>query len=188
MIISFIFVAFYSYCFGCVCGGYYLVKWRMNKDLRTLGSGTLGARNVNRILGLKWALLTIFIDAIKCIISVALTEYFFGYCPELIAASFIFTIVGQIFPVQLNFMGGKGVATFTGGLLFINLKGFLITFICAIIMHKLQIKPRVSVVFLALVSIVSTWYFLDNTILKASTTSMAVIIMLYNLKQSRLQV
>jgi len=105
-----------SYAIGCLSAGYYLVKSLKGLDVRQLGSGSTGARNVSRVFGTRGFVLTVLLDAIKgggtVWIVRAVTE-----SNWIAAASIIAVVCGHIWPVQLRFRGGKGVAPATGGLL-----------------------------------------------------------------------
>jgi len=108
-------VTLIAYCLGCFSTGYYLVRWKTGLDIRTLGSGNIGARNVGRVLGKNGFLLTSLGDGIKGLLAVGLAMYETqnGCCALL---ALIAVVVGHIWPVQLGFRGGKGVAPSVGGL------------------------------------------------------------------------
>jgi acyl phosphate:glycerol-3-phosphate acyltransferase len=108
--------ALLGYIFGCFTTGYYLVRWKTGQDIREIGSGSCGARNVSRVLGRNGFFLTAIADILKGILAVLLTEIIIG--GEL--AKFLAMIavaVGHIWPIQLKFRGGKGVSTSLGALL-----------------------------------------------------------------------
>jgi glycerol-3-phosphate acyltransferase PlsY len=105
-----------AYLLGCFCAGYYLVLGRTGKDLRELGSGTLGARNTGRVLG-KWGFaLALALDMGKGVVVIALSRVanLSGLETSMVC---IAVVLGHIFPVQLKFHGGKGIAVATGCLL-----------------------------------------------------------------------
>ena len=108
-----------SYLLGCVVAAYYIVRFRHGVDIRKLGSGNAGATNVGRLYGKDEMAFTLVLDALKGAIAVAAGYYFVG--PDWAAVlALAAAIIGHIWPVQLQFRGGKGVATGLGGFLTLN--------------------------------------------------------------------
>lgn len=106
--------ALVSYLAGSIPFGLILTKVTGHGDIRTLGSGNIGATNVLRT-GDKWlALATLFCDVLKGFVPVALAARF---GEGLASIAVIAAVLGHVFPVWLNFKGGKGVATGVGVLL-----------------------------------------------------------------------
>lgn len=105
-----------GYALGCLTTGYYLVRLILNDDVRASGSGSAGATNVGRRLGRKGFLLTFAGDFAKGALALLLAEW--GGCRETGLALVLLAVVcGHIWPAQLRFKGGKGVATALGGLI-----------------------------------------------------------------------
>ena len=104
------------YALGCCTAGYYWVRWRTGLDLRLIGSGNVGAKNVARIAGPSGFTVTLLIDATKGALAVRLAHYF-AVPPEIAVAAMVAVIVGHNWPIQLRFHGGKGIATSVGALL-----------------------------------------------------------------------
>ena len=100
-----------SYISGSIPFGLILTKSFLNKDIRTVGSKNIGATNVLRTGNKFIAFLTLFLDILKGIVPVLLTNHYF---PNLIYLSGLAAFLGHIFPVWLKFKGGKGVATYLG--------------------------------------------------------------------------
>ena len=109
------FVAVASYLLGSVPFGLVIAKAMGLGDLRQIGSGNIGATNVLRTGSKSAALATLFLDAGKGGIAVLLARFFIGEDAAQLAGLAAF--IGHIFPVWLNFNGGKGVATYLGTLL-----------------------------------------------------------------------
>jgi acyl phosphate:glycerol-3-phosphate acyltransferase len=105
-----------GYLLGCIVAGYYVARLRDGTDIRRTGSGNAGARNVARAHGRLAAGVTLLIDAAKAaaavLIARALLPVEWGVWVALIAV-----IAGHVWPVQLGFRGGKGVASAVGGFL-----------------------------------------------------------------------
>jgi len=97
----------------------YLIPKAKGIDIRKVGSGNVGATNVIRAMGLKFGLLASILDLLKAVIPVYLATrfLFFDWQIALVAITPVF---GHIFPIWLNFRGGKGVGS-TIGVLFILL-------------------------------------------------------------------
>lgn len=85
-------------------------------DIRKHGSGNIGATNVGRVLGSKWGLLVLVLDALKGFLPALLLPRLFFSDPDSLShvVAGVGTIVGHMFPVWLGFRGGKGVATALG--------------------------------------------------------------------------
>ena len=96
-----------------------LIAAAHGKDLRSIGSGNIGATNLSRALGRRWAYLCFLLDAAKGLVPTLVATYTFSSPPS-IAQLFLAlavgcaTILGHIFPIYLKFKGGKGVATSFG--------------------------------------------------------------------------
>jgi len=107
---------FCAYIFGGICAGYYLVHFKTGKDVREYGSGSVGARNVKRILGPFGFYFTLFFDGLKGLIVVLVAQKL-EFSQQVVALAFVAVIAGHIWPFQLGFRGGKGIATSFGALL-----------------------------------------------------------------------
>jgi len=105
-----------AYAIGCFTTGYYLVRWRTGQDIRTLGTGSCGARNVSRILGSKGFVLTLVGDLAKGGMAVWLTQRL-TQNQTLALLALIAVAIGHVWPAQLGFRGGKGIAASLSGLL-----------------------------------------------------------------------
>ncbi len=104
-----------SYLLGSIPFGFLLVKFSRGKDIRSFGSGNIGATNVfrkSRITGI----LTLIFDAGKGYLAVAIAGWL-GADPTWQAIAALAAIAGHIFPLWLKFKGGKGVATGCGSFL-----------------------------------------------------------------------
>jgi glycerol-3-phosphate acyltransferase PlsY len=82
-------------------------------NIRAVGSGNIGATNVARALGRKWAIVVLLADAAKGFAPVALGRHL-GLPPRFVALAGLCAIVGHMFTIFLRGRGGKGVATSFG--------------------------------------------------------------------------
>ena len=105
-----------AYSLGCFTTGYYLVRWRTGQDIREVGSGSVGARNVGRLLGRPGFVATVLADFAKGALAVWGARHF-TTDDRLVALAMLGVVAGHIWPVQLRFRGGKGMATSLGALL-----------------------------------------------------------------------
>lgn len=107
---------FLAFLFGYFCGsipfGLILTRATGTADLRTIGSGNIGATNVLRTGRKDLAAMTLFLDLAKGAAAVWIAGSIGGAAATLAAAPGAF--FGHLFPVWLKFKGGKGVATFLG--------------------------------------------------------------------------
>jgi glycerol-3-phosphate acyltransferase PlsY len=109
-------ISFIAVLIGYLCGsipfGLLLTRAAGLGDVRSIGSGNIGATNVLRTGNKKIAALTLFLDGLKGAVPVLLLTYFDTPQAGMIAG--LAAMGGHIFPVWLDFKGGKGVATSLG--------------------------------------------------------------------------
>ena len=107
-----------SYLAGSIPFGLILTKIFLNKDIREIGSGNIGATNAlrtgNKLIGYS----TLVLDILKAVIPVLYIKFI---SPEFIFIAALSAFLGHVFPIWLRFKGGKGVATYVGILFSINL-------------------------------------------------------------------
>src|SRR5436190_22473211 len=104
-----------GYLLGSIPFGMVLTKLAGTQDLRAIGSGNIGATNVLRTGRKGLTAATLIGDMLKGTVAVLLVSAFLGKNAAVAAAFGAF--LGHLFPVWLNFRGGKGVATYIGVLL-----------------------------------------------------------------------
>ncbi|WP_281746069.1 glycerol-3-phosphate 1-O-acyltransferase PlsY [Thermanaerovibrio acidaminovorans] len=109
-----------GYLAGSCPTGYLVVKLMRGEDIRNYGSGNIGATNVGRVMGRRWAITVALIDMLKGGAVVALAMAMGLRDHGLLAMTGLFGILGHNFPVWLRFKGGKGVATSFGVMFFYN--------------------------------------------------------------------
>lgn len=112
-----------SYLLGCIMSGFIVVKILGNNDIRTKGSGNVGARNAGRLHGKKAFALTFLGDATKGVLVIIIARTL-DYSEEIQLIGLTLAIAGHIKPIFLRFKGGKGISTFIGGM--ITFEPFLI--------------------------------------------------------------
>jgi len=119
-----------SYLAGSIPFGLILTKVFLNKDIRKIGSGNIGATNAlrtgNKLIGYS----TLFLDILKAVIPVLYVK--FNY-PEFIYIAALSAFLGHVFPIWLRFKGGKGVATYVGIIFSINFTLGLVFGVCWLI-------------------------------------------------------
>src|ERR1700757_923484 len=101
-----------GYLFGSIPFGLLLTKLAGTEDIRSIGSGNIGATNVLRTGRKGLAAATLIADALKGTVAVFAGDYLWGHEAGLVAGAAAF--LGHVFPVWLGFRGGKGVATYIG--------------------------------------------------------------------------
>jgi glycerol-3-phosphate acyltransferase PlsY len=105
----------FGYLAGSIPFGLIITRLAGMEDIRSIGSGNIGATNVLRTGRKELAAATLVCDALKGTLAVLATRYFGGL--ELAIVAGFGAFIGHLFPVWLKFRGGKGVATFIGLLL-----------------------------------------------------------------------
>ena len=115
---TFAFAALLSYLAGSVPFGLVIARVVSGEDIRSQGSGNIGATNVARVLGAKWGVMVLVLDAFKGALPTALVPMLLAFDANETGHAGVLcglmAIIGHMFPVWLGFRGGKGVATALG--------------------------------------------------------------------------
>jgi acyl-phosphate glycerol 3-phosphate acyltransferase len=131
----------FAYLIGSIPFGYLIPRLLKGIDIRTVGSGNIGATNVGRALGFRYFVLVTLLDAFKGFLptfyaSRAVISLTGSSPPEAPVLAMTAAILGHNFPIYLRFKGGKGVATSLGSVIaldpaagLIAAVGFLFTFV-----------------------------------------------------------
>jgi len=118
MWIFFIALFIAAYLLGSIPFGLLISQRVVKLDITKSGSGNIGAANVAREVGLKWGIVTLFLDTLKGFIPVICAWYLLKSSAEineaLIGMIGLAALLGHQFSLYLHFKGGKGVATYLG--------------------------------------------------------------------------
>lgn len=115
-----------AYLLGSIPGGYILTKLVRNEDIRDYGSKSTGATNTTRVLGWRLGACAAIFDILKGIIVMAilkifkLEQFYLIGAINILSLYGIASVIGHVFPVFLNFKGGKAVATSLGVVTFLT--------------------------------------------------------------------
>jgi glycerol-3-phosphate acyltransferase PlsY len=109
-----------AFLLGSIPFGALIVRWRTGKDVRTMGSGNIGATNVLRTTGKLEAILTLALDILKGTLAVAVADRLSGGNVAWMSVAALLVIFGHAFSPWLGFRGGKAVASFIGAFLYLT--------------------------------------------------------------------
>jgi glycerol-3-phosphate acyltransferase PlsY len=134
---TYVITAVVAYLLGSIPFGLVLVKLFRGTDIRATGSGNIGATNVARVAP-KLGALTLGLDVAKGLLAVMFARYLTGHPPDAsgmpsyvvaltLGVASLAAVIGHVFPIWLNFKGGKGVATALGVFLGLMPTAVLIT-------------------------------------------------------------
>ena len=110
-----------AYLLGCSNLAWYISKIK-KVDIRTGGSGNLGASNATVLLGWRAGIAVALHDIGKSALAVILARLLFPGLPHISAVAGVASVLGHIFPFYLKFKGGKGFASYIGMTLALNWK------------------------------------------------------------------
>ena len=165
-----------AYLLGCFATGYYVVRARTGKDIREIESGGTGARNAGRVLGKSGFMLTALGDLSKGALAVWFAE-FASHNRTVMALSMLAVVVGHIWPAQLRFRGGKGVATSFGALLMFDYRvalTMLVLFLGGFAVTRKSLFPAMFV--FACLPLVDWWFNRDGLTVTPMTVLAAIIL------------
>jgi glycerol-3-phosphate acyltransferase PlsY len=166
-----------AYLLGCFATGYYLVRARAGKDIREIESGSTGARNAGRILGKSGFTLAALGDLGKGALAVWFAAEFASHSRTTMALAVLAVVVGHIWPAQLHFRGGKGVATSFGALLMFDYRvalTILVLFLGGFAVTRKSLFPAMFV--FAGLPLVDWWFNRDDLTATLMTVLAAIIL------------
>ena len=106
----------FAYLLGSIPTGVWVAQRRVGRDIRLLGDGNTGARNVTHVLGWKAGIFTALVDALKGALAVLLAKTA-DLDPVWINLAGLAAVIGHDFPLFAGFRGGQGMATISGVML-----------------------------------------------------------------------
>jgi glycerol-3-phosphate acyltransferase PlsY len=109
-----------AYLSGAIPFGYLLVRMKTGRDVRTMGSGNIGATNVLRTTGRAIAVITLILDIGKGLFAVWLAAKLTSDSPLWMSVAALAVMAGHAYPVFLKFKGGRAVASFIGAFLYLT--------------------------------------------------------------------
>jgi len=174
-----------AYLLGGFATGYYLVKARTGQDIRDLGSGSIGARNVGRVLGKTGFFLTLLGDFSKGALAVMAARHFSSN-DVFAATALLFVVIGHIWPVLLGWRGGKGIATSLGALAVFDFQlalAYAAAFAVGLVLMRRSVLPGL-IAYLVL-PVVSYW--LHHVHFEATTFATLAAIVFFAHRQNLLE-
>lgn len=145
-----------AYLFGAVPFGLLVANAR-GVDIRSQGSGNIGATNVFRCVGKGWGIFTLVLDALKGFIPAFFFPMTGDFDPGYGVLFGLAALIGHTFPVYLKFKGGKGVATSAGMLLGIAPLAVGVAFACWVICMAVSRYVSLSSIIAAIAVAVVCW-------------------------------
>ncbi|MCU0226804.1 MAG: glycerol-3-phosphate 1-O-acyltransferase PlsY [Bryobacterales bacterium] len=166
-----------AYVLGSIPFGLVLVRWRTGLDVRSKGSGNIGATNVARTAGRGLGILTLALDVGKGAAAVWMADLLSAGDPVTMAAATFAVLCGHMFPVWLKFQGGKAVASALGAFLVLTPWAMLATMLVfAPLIWKTRIVSLSSIVAAAILPL-GVWLLTHNVLyLVVAAASAALII------------
>ncbi|HLJ50268.1 MAG TPA: glycerol-3-phosphate 1-O-acyltransferase PlsY [Bryobacteraceae bacterium] len=109
-----------AYLIGGIPFGYIIVRLTTGQDVRSMGSGNIGATNVLRTTGRTVAVITLLLDIAKGFVAVWLMAHYTEDSPLWTSAAALAVMAGHAYPIFLKFKGGKAVASFIGAFFYLT--------------------------------------------------------------------
>lgn len=153
----------FAYILGSIPFGLILTKWKGLGDIRSIGSGNIGATNVLRTGDKFTALMTLAMDGLKGAIAVWVASELMS--PETAPIAGIAAVLGHIYPVWLNFKGGKGVATTLAVLLTTDISMAIFAFFMwGLVFYISRISSLSAIIALCLTPIYAAYFTNSSSI------------------------
>jgi glycerol-3-phosphate acyltransferase PlsY len=181
-------VCLLGYLFGSFPTGYFAGRIA-GLDIRSVGSGNIGATNVLRVLGKRWGYGVFLVDAFKGFAAVGLAFFMAGHVPAardhtayfgILAA--VMCVIGHTCPIWLRFKGGKGVATSAGAIFGLMPLAAVIAFLVWVVVFEITRYVSVaslvaSVALPVTVAILLHWKIIEGAGLLYVAVGLAILVL-----------
>lgn len=165
-----------AYLIGAIPTGVILTRLMGGEDIRSAGSGNIGATNVYRVAGRKLGIITLIGDCLKGVIPLLIAQQAFHLSETGIALVALAAFIGHCYPVYLGFKGGKGVATALGIFLLLSpLSVLCVLIVFVLILWKWRYISLASISAAAAIPLLVLW-FEKSLVLFAATLIIAAIV------------
>ena len=173
-----------SYLLGSISSAIIICRIMGLPDPRTQGSQNPGATNVLRIGGKKIAAFVLLFDGLKGALPVILAHYYFDVHVFELTIILFCAFLGHVFPIFYGFKGGKGVATYLGGLIGLNFFVGLTFSIIWLIVAKVMKVSSIAALTATLLSpiyfyFIMYFYFFESHVLKATLVIFLINLFIY---------
>ena len=173
-----------SYLLGSISSAIIICKIMGLPDPRTQGSKNPGATNVLRIGGKRIAAFVLIFDGLKGALPVILAHYYFDVHVFELTIILFCAFLGHVFPIFYGFKGGKGVATYLGGLIGLNFFVGLTFSIIWLIVAKVMKVSSIAALTATLLSpiyfyFIMYFYFFESHVLKATLVIFLINLFIY---------
>jgi glycerol-3-phosphate acyltransferase PlsY len=178
-----------AYLIGGLPFGYWFVRLISGKDIRTMGSGNIGATNVHRTAGGKAGVIVLLLDILKGFVAIFLAAYLTHNDSVGVALTAVAVMLGHCYPVFLRFKGGKAVACFIGVFLYLAPLALLATTVVFLATVALSKHISLGSIIGAALFPFALWliYTPSQPILLAAIVSAALIIFRHKANIERLR-
>jgi len=140
-----------GYLFGSIPFGYIIAKIK-RINIQKQGSGNIGATNVSRVLGFKYAVLVGLLDILKVVLPAVIAKYYLVNNDWYVCLAILAPVLGHLFPVWLKFKGGKAVSGVFASMVVIIGWQYSLVFLLAWIILLRSIK------IMSLTNLVIVWF------------------------------
>jgi glycerol-3-phosphate acyltransferase PlsY len=164
----------FGYLLGSIPFGLILTRLAGTEDLRSIGSGNIGATNVLRTGRKGLAAATLLLDALKGTVAVIIAGYFAGAEAAMLAGLGAF--LGHLFPVWLKFKGGKGVAVYIGILVGLFWPAAILFCLLWLITAVISRYSSLSALVASFVTPIFLWWWFDQPLLAALFALLTVLL------------
>ena len=174
---AYILIVLAAYLMGCSNLALYISKMK-KVDIRTGGSGNLGASNATALLGWRIGILVALHDIGKAALAVMLAKLYFPELPLAGAVAGVASVLGHIFPFYLKFKGGKGFASYFGMTLALNWKFALVIAVMVLLVTVIT-DYIVAGTTLTIVTVPVYLGIAEHSVLLALTLCIATAVIVY---------
>ncbi|MFC1864864.1 glycerol-3-phosphate acyltransferase [Chloroflexota bacterium] len=185
MIVDGVIAIIVAYLLGSIPSAYLVTRLVAGKDIRRLGGGNVGARNVFREVGLGPAITVVIFDVGKGAAAVAIAYWLLAAPQLFVLVAGLAVVAGHMWPVYLKFTGGNGLATSLGVLSVLMTRELLIAIAITILFIVVTRNPVLSVNTSLLSVPVSAWFLEKSGLLIVFAFVLLLIMGIHFLPKAR---